>query len=73
MLRLPSEFLLARRDRLCIRRNIDRGAVDARIADRTAARAAKDFGRADDIRAELKATGVELMDTPTGTTWRVTS
>ena len=73
MLRPPSEFLLARRDRLCVRRNIDRGAVEARIADRTAARAAKDFKRADEIRAELKSTGVEFMDTPAGTTWRVTS
>jgi len=65
------EFLLARRDRLCIRRNLDRAVVEARIADRTAARAAKDFKRADEIRAELKVTGVELMDTPAGTTWRV--
>jgi cysteinyl-tRNA synthetase len=73
MLRPPSEFLLARRDRLCVRRNIDRGSVDARIAERTAARAGKDFKRADEIRDELKATGVELMDTPAGTTWRVTS
>jgi cysteinyl-tRNA synthetase len=71
MLRPPSEFLLARRDRLCVRRNIDRAVVEARIADRTVARAAKDFGRADEIRAELKGSGVELMDTPAGTTWRV--
>jgi cysteinyl-tRNA synthetase len=71
MLRPPSEFLLSRRDRLCVRRNIDRAAVDARIVDRTAAREAKDFGRADEIRAELKISGVELMDTPAGTTWRV--
>jgi cysteinyl-tRNA synthetase len=73
MLRPPSEFLLARRDRLCQRRHLDRDAVDARIADRTAARAAKDFKRADEIRAELKGSGVELMDTPAGTTWRVVS
>jgi len=71
MRRPPSEFLLARRDRLCLRRKIDRTAVEARIADRTAARAAKDFGRADEIRAELKGSGVELMDRPAGTTWRV--
>jgi cysteinyl-tRNA synthetase len=45
--------------------------VEARLAERTAARAAKDFKRADEIRDELKATGVELMDTPAGTTWRV--
>jgi cysteinyl-tRNA synthetase len=73
MLRPPSEFLLARRDRLCVRRKIERGVVESRIADRTAARSAKDFKRADEIRAELKASGVELMDTPAGTTWRVAS
>jgi cysteinyl-tRNA synthetase len=71
MRRPPAEFLLARRNRLCMRRNIDRAMVEARIADRTAARAAKDFKRADEIRAELKTSGVELMDTPAGTTWRV--
>jgi len=71
MRRVPAEFLLARRDRLCLRRKIDRAEVDAQIAARTAARAAKDFKRADEIRAGLKAASVELMDTPTGTTWRV--
>ncbi|MBN2575973.1 MAG: cysteine--tRNA ligase [Deltaproteobacteria bacterium] len=72
MRRPPSEFLVARRERLCVRRKIDGAAVEARIAERSGARARKDFPRADEIRAELKAAGVELMDTPTGTTWRVT-
>jgi cysteinyl-tRNA synthetase len=71
MRRPPSEFLLARRGRLCVRRGIDPAAVEAKIAERTAARAAKDFKRADEFRAELKTTGVELMDGPTGTAWRV--
>jgi cysteinyl-tRNA synthetase len=71
MRRKPEEFLLGRRDRLCVRRKIDRAAVEARIAERTAARTAKDFARADEIRAELRERGVELMDTSTGTTWRV--
>jgi cysteinyl-tRNA synthetase len=71
MRRPPSEFLLARRGRLCVRRGIDPAAVEAKIAERTAARAGKDFKRADEIRAELKATGVELMDGATGTAWRV--
>ncbi|HVY39215.1 MAG TPA: cysteine--tRNA ligase [Polyangia bacterium] len=69
--REPSAFLNAYRSRLCARRAIDAAAVEARIAERAAARAAKDFGRADDIRKALHATGVELMDTPAGTTWRV--
>ena len=38
--------------------------VEALIAERTAARAAKDFARADAIRDELAAIGVALHDTP---------
>jgi cysteinyl-tRNA synthetase len=38
--------------------------IEARIADRVAARGARDFARADEIRASLKGRGVELMDTP---------
>jgi len=44
--------------------------VEARIKDREAARKARDFGRADAIRGELLAKGVELEDTPAGTRWR---
>jgi cysteinyl-tRNA synthetase len=69
--RPPSEFLLARRGRLCARRGIDAAAVEARIADRTAARAGKDFARADEIRDTLRQAGIELMDGPAGTSWRV--
>ena len=69
--RPPSEFLLARRDRLCVRRHIDVPAVETLIGERTAARAAKNFTRADEIRADLKTRGIELMDTTAGTTWRV--
>jgi cysteinyl-tRNA synthetase len=69
--RPPGEFLLARRARLCKRRGIDAAEVEARIAERAAARAAKDFARADQIRGELRARGVELMDTSSGTGWRV--
>src|SRR5262249_38326457 len=67
----PSPFLLARRDRLCVRRGIDKAAVEARIAERAAARAANDFGGADEIRRALTEQKIELMDTPAGTTWRV--
>ncbi len=69
--RQPAAFLNAYRSRLCARRGIDAASVEARIADRAAARAGKDFARADEIRKALQATGVELMDTPAGTTWRV--
>ena len=69
--RPPAAFLDGYRLRLCARRGIDPAAVEARIAERTAARAAKDFARADEIRRALQESGVELMDTPAGTTWRV--
>ena len=71
MRRPPADFLTGRCDRLCLRRKIDPKAVEASIAERTSARAAKNFQRADEIRAGLKELGVELMDGPKGTTWRV--
>jgi len=69
--RRPADFLAVRRARLCVRRGIDAAAVDQRIAERTAARAAKDFARADEIRKDLQAMSIELMDTTAGTSWRV--
>ena len=47
------------------------GELDDAIARRTAARRAKDFAAADRIRAELLERGLELMDAPGGTEWRV--
>jgi cysteinyl-tRNA synthetase len=49
-------------------------AIEAKVKERADARAARDFARADAIRAELAQDGVELQDVPGGggTTWRVT-
>ena len=44
--------------------------IDALVAARTAAKKAKNFAEADRIRDELKAKGVEIIDTPQGTKWR---
>jgi len=53
-----------------LRLGIDEAAVNAAVDARTAAREAKEWARADELRAELTAMGVEVMDTPDGTMWR---
>jgi cysteinyl-tRNA synthetase len=45
--------------------------VEALIAARQAARTEKNWPEADRIRAELAALNVEVMDGPTGATWRI--
>jgi cysteinyl-tRNA synthetase len=50
--------------------DVDVAAIEAAIAERLAARKARDFGRADVIRAEWAAKGIAFEDGPQGTTWR---
>jgi hypothetical protein len=45
--------------------------VDALLAERVRARAARDWAAADAIRDRLVAAGVELHDTPDGTSWEL--
>ena len=44
--------------------------IDSLVAARTAAKKAKNFAEADRIRDELKAMGIEIIDTPQGAKWR---
>jgi cysteinyl-tRNA synthetase len=48
----------------------DTSDIEERIAARAEAKARRDFAEADRIRDELKAEGVMLEDSASGTTWR---
>jgi cysteinyl-tRNA synthetase len=50
---------------------VDADRVNALIADRTAARARKDFKESDRIRDELAVMGIAIKDSKEGTTWEV--
>jgi cysteinyl-tRNA synthetase len=50
---------------------IDAGQVENLIAERTAARARKDFKESDRIRDLLAAMGVVIKDSKSGTTWEI--
>ena len=49
---------------------LDDAAIEARLAERAAARKAKDFKTSDQIRDELAAAGIIIEDGPNGATWR---
>jgi cysteinyl-tRNA synthetase len=68
-----AEFFSRTRTRRLQLRGLEASAIEAKVGERAAARTAKDFARADAIRAELTQMGVELQDVvATGkTTWRV--
>jgi cysteinyl-tRNA synthetase len=47
--------------------------IEKLIAERKQARLERDFARSDQIRDELAARGVVLLDTKDGTTWKLQS
>jgi cysteinyl-tRNA synthetase len=47
-----------------------RAEIDRLVAERDAAREARDFATADTLRENLRRRGVALDDSPAGTTWR---
>jgi len=53
------------------RSGLDKAMVESLVAERSRARAARDFATADGIRARLLEMGVTVMDTPAGTRWKV--
>ncbi|MFO0614773.1 MAG: DALR domain-containing protein [Polyangiaceae bacterium] len=72
LLSTPSDVYAARTraQRLSVRK-LSAEDIDGRIAAREQARNEKEWAKADAIRAELTALGVETSDGATGTTWRL--
>lgn len=66
-----SESSAAWNDRKQQASGIDAKQIDGLIADRTAARARKDFGESDRIRDQLAAMGIVIKDSKDGTSWEV--
>ncbi len=52
-------------------KGLDNAWVESRLEERSAARLAKDWSRADSLRDELNEAGILVMDGPEGTVWRV--
>lgn len=48
----------------------DATEIEKLLADRRSAREKRDFARADAIRKDLEARGIEIKDGPAGTTWK---
>jgi cysteinyl-tRNA synthetase len=67
----PQAFLNRVRGRRAAELGLDEAWVLDRILARASARGAKDFALADDVRKELAQRGVELLDSPEGTDWRL--
>ena len=52
-------------------KNINEEEIEALIVERNKAKMNKDFEKADFIRAELMSKGIELMDSSSGTSWKL--
>jgi cysteinyl-tRNA synthetase len=72
LMQAPGEVFAKRsRARRLKLRGLDAGWIDAKVNDRTAARGSKDFARADALRKELDALGIEVLDAGGESSWRV--
>jgi len=68
---VPADYLARLKARKSSDQNIDVAEIERMVAERTAARKLKDFRRSDELREQLLAKGVELLDGPSGTEWKI--
>lgn len=67
----PTEFLKTLDEILIVEKGIEKSTVEALIKERDEARAARDWSKSDEARDKLLEMGIEIMDSPAGTTWEV--
>jgi cysteinyl-tRNA synthetase len=67
----PENYFMKDRDREAGKRGLDVHEIDRLIEERRAARLAKDWKRADEIRHLLAEKKIILQDTPAGTAWKI--
>jgi len=67
----PVQFMHKEQEKILKTLAITPEEIEKGIADRTEARATKNWARADEIRDRLLSQGIELKDGPTGTSWQV--
>jgi cysteinyl-tRNA synthetase len=67
----PDVYLRLDREREAAKRGLAVAEIERLIAERRAAREAKAWQRADEIRKSLASQGVILKDSPTATTWSI--
>jgi len=67
----PADFLARIKSRKSTGLSIAVEEIEALVEERAAARKARDFKRSDEIRDQLLAAGIELLDNAAGTEWKV--
>ncbi|MGO9138905.1 MAG: cysteine--tRNA ligase [Syntrophales bacterium] len=67
----PDDYFMQDRDREAGKRGLEVNEIERLIEERRAARLAKDWQRADEIRHLLAEKKIILKDSPTGTSWKI--
>lgn len=67
----PDNYFCKARERKVRKLGLDATEIEQLIKERGAARAAKDWGKADEIRGTLAEKGISLKDSASGTTWEI--
>ncbi len=67
----PARFQFQKENLLLVRLGIPREQIESLLQKRSQARLERNFSEADRIRDELAAKGIQVLDSPQGTTWKI--